>query len=131
MDRKNVKIFLGIALIVSTLVLALIVMTVQPFTRPAVTEVPPVSPDLLKSHVLMLSETLHPRSVAELTNLEAAADYVHAEFAASGGAVTDQWFEDHGGLTRGTRDRMVREKNHARATEAAEELIGIVHSYLT
>jgi DNA-binding FrmR family transcriptional regulator len=32
--------------------------------------------------------------------------------------------EDH------IRDRMVREKNHARATEAAEELIGIVHSYL-
>jgi len=33
--------------------------------------------------------------------------------------------EDH------IRDRMVREKNQARATAAAEELIGIVHSYLT
>ncbi len=33
--------------------------------------------------------------------------------------------EDH------IRDRMVREKDRARATEAAEELIGIVHSYLT
>ena len=33
--------------------------------------------------------------------------------------------EDH------IRDRMVREKNHANATKAAEELIGIVHSYLT
>jgi FrmR/RcnR family transcriptional regulator, repressor of frmRAB operon len=33
--------------------------------------------------------------------------------------------EDH------IRDRMVCEKNQARATEAAEELIGIVHSYLT
>ena len=33
--------------------------------------------------------------------------------------------EDH------IRDRMVREKDPARAHEAAEELIGIVHSYLT
>jgi len=33
--------------------------------------------------------------------------------------------EDH------IRDRMVREEDPARATEAAEELIGIVHSYLT
>ncbi len=33
--------------------------------------------------------------------------------------------EDH------IRDRMVREKNHASATKAAEELIEIVHSYLT
>ncbi|MBV9249634.1 MAG: metal/formaldehyde-sensitive transcriptional repressor, partial [Acetobacteraceae bacterium] len=33
--------------------------------------------------------------------------------------------EDH------IRERMVQEKDHARATEAAEELIGIVHSYLT
>jgi FrmR/RcnR family transcriptional regulator, repressor of frmRAB operon len=28
-------------------------------------------------------------------------------------------------------DRIAREKDRARATEAAEELIGIVHSYLT
>jgi DNA-binding FrmR family transcriptional regulator len=33
--------------------------------------------------------------------------------------------EDH------IRERLVREKDRARATEAAEELIGIVHSYLT
>jgi FrmR/RcnR family transcriptional regulator, repressor of frmRAB operon len=33
--------------------------------------------------------------------------------------------EDH------IRDRMMREKNHTRSAEAAEELIGIVHSYLT
>lgn len=33
--------------------------------------------------------------------------------------------EDH------IRERMVQEKDPARATEAAEELIGIVHSYLT
>jgi DNA-binding FrmR family transcriptional regulator len=33
--------------------------------------------------------------------------------------------EDH------IRDRMVREKDRSRAAAAAEELIGIVHSYLT
>jgi DNA-binding FrmR family transcriptional regulator len=33
--------------------------------------------------------------------------------------------EDH------IRERLVQEKDRARATKAAEELIGIVHSYLT
>jgi Zn-dependent M28 family amino/carboxypeptidase len=44
----------------------------------------------------MLSETLHPRSIGNLTNLEAAADYVHKELAASGAEVSDQWFEIQG-----------------------------------
>lgn len=76
--------------------LALYFVTTQPLVRPIPTKVPPVSPERLQSHVRMLSETLHPRSVDNLTNLEAAADYVHREFATSGARVSDQWFEDQG-----------------------------------
>lgn len=83
---------LGVALTL----LALLGATLQPWVRSLPVSVPTVSPERLETHVRMLSETLHPRSVEELTNLEAAADYVHAAFAAEGAAVTDQWFQDRG-----------------------------------
>ncbi len=76
--------------------LAIYVVTVQPLVWPKATKVPPVSPERLQSHVRMLSETLHPRSVGNLTNLNAAADYIHTELARSGANVADQWFEVEG-----------------------------------
>jgi Zn-dependent M28 family amino/carboxypeptidase len=82
----------GIILVLLTLTF----LTTQPFVRSVAVTVPPVSPDRLKTHVRMLSETLHPRSVEELDNLEAVADYVHGQFAAAGAAVADQWFENRG-----------------------------------
>jgi Zn-dependent M28 family amino/carboxypeptidase len=87
-----------IKMILATLVvlLALYVVTTQPLVWPKATKVPPVSPDRLRSHVRMLSETLHPRSIQNLKNLAAAADYVHAEFTAAGARVSDQWFEVEG-----------------------------------
>jgi hypothetical protein len=91
------RLFLAIFLTVAVLVLALIGMVVQPlFRQPDMAVVPAVSPERLKDHVRMLSETLHPRSVGELTNLEAAASYIHAEFTAAGAVVADQWFTDGG-----------------------------------
>ena len=91
------RLFLKLAFTVAVLLLALIGMTVQPLLRQ--TEritVPGVSPDRLEAHVRMLSETLHPRSVEELTKLEATANYIHAEFTATGAVVSDQWFTDRG-----------------------------------
>ncbi|MGE0238750.1 MAG: M28 family peptidase, partial [Parvibaculaceae bacterium] len=82
----------GIALVL----LAIVFVTTQPLVRLVTAAVPAVSPDRLEAHVRMLSETLHPRSVEDLTRLEAAADYVHAAFVASGAVVIDQWFEDGG-----------------------------------
>ncbi len=91
------RLFLKLALIIVALLLALIGMTVQPLLRQTdAIAVPAVSPERLKAHVRMLSETLHPRSVEELTNLEAAANYIHAEFTATGAVVADQWFTDRG-----------------------------------
>jgi Zn-dependent M28 family amino/carboxypeptidase len=91
------KAFLLTLILVTTVAsLALYFVTAQPLVRPKPTKVPPISPERLQSHVRKLSETLHPRSVDNLTNLEAAADYVHREFAACGARVSDQWFEDQG-----------------------------------
>lgn len=88
--------FFGSVLGIALPLLALFWMTMQPLVWPIATNVPPVSPERLQAHVRMLSETLHPRSIDNLTNLAAAADYIHAQFAASGAAVSDQWFEDGG-----------------------------------
>lgn len=91
------RLFLKLALIIVALLLALIGMTVHPLLQQTdAIAVPAVSPERLKAHVRMLSETLHPRSVEELTNLEAAANYIHAEFTATGAVVADQWFTDRG-----------------------------------
>lgn len=81
---------------VAVALLALYAVTTQPLVWPIKAKVPEVSPDRLHAHVRMLSETLHPRSVGNLANLEAAADYVHKAFTASGARVSDQWFEDQG-----------------------------------
>lgn len=88
--------FLGSVTGILLVVLILLFVTTQPFVRPVKLRVPSISPDRLRMHVRMLSESLHPRSVQDLTKLEAAADYIHAALAASGAEVTDQWFEDQG-----------------------------------
>lgn len=90
------RLFLKIALIVAALAIVFIGMTIQPLVKRMDMKVPAVSPDRLEAHVRMLSETLHPRSVEELSNLEAAANYVSAEFKAVGATVADQWFADRG-----------------------------------
>lgn len=90
------RLLVKILLIVVGLFVTLIAMTTQPLVGHVDMKVPAVSPERLQAHVRMLSETLHPRSVGELDNLEAAASYIHAEFMAAGATVADQWFEDRG-----------------------------------
>ena len=64
------------------------------------------------------------RSVEEDASTQAVLQQSTACRGALDGFIAEV-IEDH------IRDRMVREKDRARATAAAEELIGIVHSYLT
>lgn len=90
------RLLVKILLIVAALFVILIAMTTQPLVGRIDLKVPAVSPERLQTHVRMLSETLHPRSVEELDNLEAAASYIHAEFTAVGATGADQWFEDRG-----------------------------------
>jgi Zn-dependent M28 family amino/carboxypeptidase len=90
------KLLFTLIIATSVAALALYIVTVQPWVRPTPMKPPAVSPERLQAHVRMLSETLHPRNVENLENLEKAADYVHAELAASGAEVTDQWFEVKG-----------------------------------
>src|SRR5262245_57511945 len=89
-------VLLSLIIVVIVAPLILYVATTQPLVRPRAARVPSVSADRLQSHVRMLSETLHPRSIDNLPNLAAAADYVHAEFTAAGARVSDQWFDAQG-----------------------------------
>ena len=52
------------------------------------------------NHVRMLSQTLYPRSFDQPDKLEAAASYIHQEFARSGAAVEDQVFSVEGARYR-------------------------------
>ena len=69
-------------------------------TQPGVRAI--ASPDVsinaaaLERHVRMLSTTLHPRSHEHAANLDAAADYVLAEFTAAGARTAVQSFEVDG-----------------------------------
>lgn len=60
----------------------------QPWVRAAASPDVAIDAAALERHVRMLSATLHPRSFEHAQNLDAAADYVLAEFRATG-AVTD------------------------------------------
>jgi len=83
-------------LVIALALLALYWLTTQPLVRPIALAAPSVPIERLQAHVRKLSETLYPRSVENPANLEAAADYISKEFAASGARVGDQWFEDRG-----------------------------------
>lgn len=88
--------FFAALVIIALASLAFYWLTTQPLVRPISMAAPSVPVERLQAHVRMLSETLHPRSIGNPANLEAAADYVHEAFAASGAPVSDQWFEDRG-----------------------------------
>jgi len=68
------------------------------------------------------------RAIQRAVEEDAATEAVLQQATACRGALDGfiaEVIEDH------ILERMVREKDRARATAAAEELIGIVHSYLT
>lgn len=51
-----------------------------------------VSAERLRKHVEMLSETFHPRSFAQVTNLDRCAEYIASEFRAAGARTEMQEF---------------------------------------
>lgn len=73
--------------------------TTQPFVTPITSQPPAVDEKQLKKHVQWLSQTNYPRSFDFPQKLDAAADYIRAEFAATGAAVAVQEFkaEEGGG----------------------------------
>src|SRR5262245_39832907 len=74
------------------LVLALmgLAAVTQPFVRPTPSQPPEVDAQRLEKHVRHLSVDLYPRSHDQFRNLNLAAQYIHDEFRASGGAVSVQ-----------------------------------------
>jgi Zn-dependent M28 family amino/carboxypeptidase len=62
----------------------------QPLVRPVTSGETTADPRALERHVRMLAETLHPRSVDNLANLDRAADYVLDQLRATGADTTEQ-----------------------------------------
>jgi Zn-dependent M28 family amino/carboxypeptidase len=93
---KVLKWLLAFLLGVASLLALVLAGMVQPWTK-AVPSVPvAIEPAALERHVRMLSETFHPRSFDHPEHLDAAARYVHAQFTATGGAVSEQVYDVEG-----------------------------------
>lgn len=69
---------------------------VQPLVVPRPSTPPPVDPARLEAHVRRLSEALHPRSVSNPAQLEAAARYIEGELRQAGATVTAQRYDADG-----------------------------------
>jgi Zn-dependent M28 family amino/carboxypeptidase len=78
------------ALLVGWVLLMQPLVIVRPFVAP------PVDTARLDAHLRMLSQTLYPRSFDQPDKLEAAASYIHDQFAQTGAAVEDQYFDVEG-----------------------------------
>ncbi len=84
-----------------TLLLALVFcFATQPLVTPVVSQPPTVDEQRLMRHVQWLSQKDYPRSFDFPQKLDAAASYIHREFAATGAAVTDQIMTVDEGKTR-------------------------------
>ena len=55
-----------------------------------------INPDVLKKHVVMLSENFSPRSYKHPENLNKVADYIANSFKTSGAKLSEQLFEVYG-----------------------------------
>ena len=71
-------------------------MVTQPFVQRISSTPVEVNLERLEKHVRYFSETVHPRNYEQKDNLNAAADYISAEFKQAGGEVTEQTFEVDG-----------------------------------
>ncbi len=73
-----------------SLLVGLIIFTIQPWVTPVPSTPPAPDPARLQAHVRELTETRYPRSFDQEKNLNAVADYIHADFVASGAKVAEQ-----------------------------------------
>src|SRR5690349_2799169 len=83
-------------LLLGSLASGLASCVVQPAVRPIASPHATIDPAALERHVRMLSKTLHPRSFENEANLDAAADYVLAEFKSVGASTDIQPYEVDG-----------------------------------
>jgi Zn-dependent M28 family amino/carboxypeptidase len=93
MRLKSLTIVLG--LFVTALCAGCALIT-QPGVRPVVTTPPRADPAALERHVRKLAVELHPRSVDNPAGLQAAANYVLAQFEAVGARPLNQEFQAEG-----------------------------------
>jgi hypothetical protein len=96
--RRVLREAMLIAAVVAGIVLLLAAVAAWLVTQPLVSSPRPrtvaaVDPARLRAHVVMLSQTLHPRSERHVENLDRAAAYIRGELSAIGGRVSEQEYE--------------------------------------
>jgi Zn-dependent M28 family amino/carboxypeptidase len=93
---------LSIGMIIGFILLLILVFwfATQPLVTPVASQPPAVDEKRLMQHVQWLSQKDYPRSFDFPQKLDAAASYIHSEFAATGAAVTDQIVTVDEGKTR-------------------------------
>ncbi|MDL2267932.1 M28 family peptidase [Desulfovibrio sp. OttesenSCG-928-G15] len=93
------KVPLPVALLALAVILAalLVCLVTQPvFSRAPALNLPAVSPDRLKAHVVMLAETLHPRSYLNQDNLEKTVGYIEGILRETTERVSRQYYTVRG-----------------------------------
>lgn len=83
------KIVLAFSLLLGILAVCIAVIT-QPFVQHTSSQILPVDPKRLESHVKHLSVDLYPRSYDRTRNIELAAQYISSELRNAGCAVSTQ-----------------------------------------
>ncbi len=84
------RIIRNTVLILFGLLASLIIVTIQPWVTPVPSTPPASDPARLQAHVRELTEMHYPRSFDQENNLTAVANYIHAQFSASGAKVSEQ-----------------------------------------
>lgn len=83
-------------LLLAAAAIAGVALTIQPWVQPVTVSVPPVDAARLQAHVQRLSVDHYPRHYDHAAQLDAAADYIAAQWRALGVSVSEQTFAVEG-----------------------------------
>lgn len=90
MKRRIIRFFVRVFASVALLVLIFACTLMQPTFRKNRASSETVDAEKLKAHVVMLSETFHPRDWSHRANMERCADYIAMHFTNAGAVVESQ-----------------------------------------
>ncbi len=88
LSRAFLRVLLGVAVVVALIW----IVVAQPSCSWSKNGTPLASAANLEAHVVRIATDLSPRSSTHLTNLNACADYIEQQFAATGHPVERQWY---------------------------------------
>jgi Peptidase family M28 len=94
--KRIIRLILRMLGLITAGAILIVVAISQPTFRANTLSVESVSPEKLKAHVVMLSQTFHPRDWAHPENMERCAGYIASHFTNAGAVVESQIIQYHG-----------------------------------